>query len=309
MAWPNTDVAAALTRVWLGECASITRAVAAAATELLGDIGILGSRPSLHWERTGSGPAVLLITGLGLSGGSWWRTVPVLAKQHEVITFDNRGVGRSDAVFHAYSTTTMADDAVSVLDAAGIDSAHVYGISLGGMVAQQIALRHPGRVTSLVLGATSPGGRHASDPDREVLEFLRQRAGMRHEAAAWKSVRFNYSERCRTEHPERIAEDVAQRLGNGFTAQAYRAQMWAAGTHDAYRELPQITARTLVVHGCEDRMIPIDNGRLIASRIPGARMLELPRTGHLYPTEVPGIDAQISEFMSQHSKRRSSKAN
>jgi 3-oxoadipate enol-lactonase len=290
-----------MTLAWLEEYASVARSAAGVATEMLEGMALLAGRPSLHWERTGSGFPVLLIMGLGLSGGAWWRTVPELAEHHEVITFDARGVGRSRAVLNAYSTHAMAHDAVAVLDAAGIKRAHIYGISLGGMVAQQVALRHPDRVSSLVLGATTAGGRHARGPKPEVVDFLRRRLSMRHEEAAWDSVQFNYSERCRTEHPERIEEDVAQRLTNRFPPEAYRAQMWAAMTHDTSRGLFRIRAPTLVVHGSEDSMIPIVNGRIIADRIPGAQLLELPGTGHLYPTEVPGIDQQISTFMDEHS--------
>jgi pimeloyl-ACP methyl ester carboxylesterase len=239
--------------------------------------------------------------GLGLSAGAWWRTVPLLAQRLEVITFDNRGVGRSSALFHAYTTETMADDAVSVLDEAGVDRVHVYGISLGGMVAQQLALRHPERVRSLVLGATHAGGLHACRPEPEVLAFLRRRLWMQHEEAARASVQFNYSARCRAEHPDRIAEDIAQRLAHPFPAEAYRAQMWAAALHDCYGRLDRIEAPTLVVHGRQDRMIPIDNGRMIAARIPRARLIELEETGHLYPTEAPQVDADISAFVRAHS--------
>ena len=175
----------------------------------------------MHWDRTGSGAPVLLITGLGLSGGAWWRTVPVLARDLSVITFDNRGVGRSSAYMHAYATEVMADDAVSVFDAAGVDRAHVYGISLGGMVAQQIALRHPDRIGGLVLGATHPGGPDVARPDREVVSFLRHRMAMRHEEGAWGSVPFNYSDRVRSGAAELIAEDIAQRLSHPFPLQAY----------------------------------------------------------------------------------------
>lgn len=302
MEWLESDFARGFARAWLEECEALTRTVAVEASRVLGLMRPpLGGASSLHWERSGSGPPVLLIMGLGLSGGAWWRTVPVLAGGHEVITFDNRGVGRSRALFHAYSTEVMADDAVSVLDAAGVEHAHVYGISLGGMVAQEVALRHPERVRSLVLGATSPGGSRAHRPDEAVLEFLRRRTWMTHDEAAWRSVQFNYSERCRSECPERIEEDVAQRLAHSFPAQAYFAQLWAASTHDAYARLPRIDAPTLVVHGSDDLLIPVENGRLLAERISGARLTELPGTGHLYATEMPEVDDQISAFMAEHS--------
>src|SRR4051794_34809070 len=189
---------------------------------------VTGSAGTLHWESAGSGEPVLMIMGLGLSGGAWWRTVPVLSRSLRVITFDNRGVGRSRSLVHSYTTEAMADDAISVLDAAGLERAHVYGFSLGGMVAQQLALRHPGRVRSLVLGATHAGGPQAVAPDAEALEFFALRPGMRPEDAARASVPFNYGERCRRDHPERIAEDIRRRLEHPFPEQAYSAQLCAA---------------------------------------------------------------------------------
>jgi len=254
-------------------------------------------RAPLHWERTGTGPPVLLIMGLGLSGGAWWRTVPVLARRLQVLTFDNRGVGLSRSLQLAYTTEAMADDAVSVLDLAGVKRVHVYGISLGGMVAQQLALRHPSRVRSLVLGATHAGGPYMQRPDIDVMAFLWERLLLPSEDAAWRSVPLNYSERCRAEHPERIAEDVAQRLAHPFSEQAYRAQLFAAALHDCHDQLNRIRVPTLVVHGDDDRMVPVQNGRMIAERIAGAQLLELPGTGHLYPTEAPHVDEEIAAFM------------
>ena len=251
---------------------------------------------ALHWESTGTGDPVLMIMGLGLSGGAWWRTVPVLSRSLRVITFDNRGVGRSRARIPSYTTEAMADDAVSVLDAAGVEHAHVYGFSLGGMVAQQLALRHADRVRSLVLGATHAGGPRAARPGDDVIAFFRRRASMAAKDAARESVPFNYGPRCRREHKDRIAEDIQRRLSHPFPEQAYRAQMVAAALHNCYRRLARIEAPTLVVHGREDRMIPVANAEILAERIPRAELRILEDAGHLYSTEEPDVDEEIARF-------------
>jgi len=165
------------------------------------------------------------------------------------------------------------------------------------MVAQQLALRHPERVQSIVLGATSSGGPRAAAPDDDVLAFLRGRLRMRSEEAARASVPFNYGPRCRRDHAERIEEDIAQRLASPFSDRAYRVQLFAAGLHNCWGRLPRIAVPTLVVHGRHDRMVPVENGRILAERIPGARLEILDESGHLYPTEEPAVDAAIAEFL------------
>ena len=250
----------------------------------------------LYWESAGAGPAVLLIHGLGLSGGAWWRTVDALSQRLRVITYDHRGIGRSESPTPSYTTEAMADDAVSILDEVGLDAVHVYGFSLGGMVAQQLALRHPRRVRSVVLGATQPGGRRARRADGEVLGFFRRRAGMRHEHAAWESVQYNYGSRCRAEHQDRIAADIEWRLSQPFNARAYRAQIFAATLHNCYGRLDRIDVPTLVVHGDEDRVIPVENAHLMAERLPNCRLSVLEAAGHLYPTELPEVDDAIGVF-------------
>jgi 3-oxoadipate enol-lactonase len=257
----------------------------------------LDGRSRLHWETAGDGEPVLLIMGLGLTSAAWWRTVPVLARSLRVITFDNRGVGRSSAFSHAFTTEAMADDAATVLDAVGAERAHVYGISLGGMVAQALALRHPDRVRSLVLGATSPGGPRAARPSAEVAAFFRRRLRMAPEEAAWASVPINYGPRCRAEHFDRIEEDVARRLAQPFGERAYRAQLFAATWHNCLGALHRIAVPTLVVHGALDRVIPVANAHLIAERIAGARLRVLEEAGHLYPTEAPEADRAIARFL------------
>jgi 3-oxoadipate enol-lactonase len=256
----------------------------------------LDGRAHLYWESTGSGDAVLLIHGLGLGGGAWWRTVDALSPRLRVITFDHRGIGRSEALSPAYTTEAMADDAIAILDALELDSVHVYGISLGGMVAQQMVLRHRPRVRSMVLGATQPGGRHAVRTDDEVLGFFRRRTSMRTEEAAWASVPYNYGPRCRELHVDRIAEDIERRLTYPFNPQAYRAHLFAAGLHNCFSRLDRIDLPTLVVHGAHDRMIPVGNAHLMADRLPDCRLQILEDSGHLYPTEAPEVDEAIAAF-------------
>jgi pimeloyl-ACP methyl ester carboxylesterase len=265
-----------------------------------GIVNGLDGHTRLYWETTGRGDPVLLVHGLGLSGGAWWRTVDALAPTMRVITFDHRGIGRSESWTYAYTTEAMADDAVSILDEMAIDRAHLYGFSLGGMVAQQIALRHPQRVRSLVLGATHSGGRRAAVPEPEVVAFFRRRARVPSEEAAWGSVPYNYSPRSRAEQVDRIAEDIERRLRNPFNERAYQAQLLAASLHNCYGRLERIRAPTLVVHGARDRMIPVANACMTARRVPGARMKILADAGHLYPTEEPAVDEAIGEFFAAH---------
>src|SRR3954470_15495765 len=259
------------------------------------------ARPDLHtrlyWESTGEGEPVLLVMGLGLSGGAWWRTVDTLSRDFRVITFDNRGVGRSRGLTPAYTTEALADDAAAVLDAVDVTDAHVYGLSLGGMVAQQLALRHPRRVRSLVLGATTPGGRQARIADDEAMAFFRSRGQLPREEAAWASVAYNYGRRCRERHADRIAEDIRRRLAYNFDEAAYQAQLMAAAMHNCTSRLNRISVPALVVHGEDDRVVPVENARLIASRLSHGRLHLLPETGHLYTTEAPEADAEVARFL------------
>ena len=252
---------------------------------------------TLHWESAGEGEAVLLIAGLGLPGASWWRTVPPLSRRFRVLTYDHSGVGRSASLRAPYTTAAMAADALAVLDAAGVSRAHVYGTSLGGLVAQQLALRRPDRVRSLVLGATHPGGARTQPPERAVMSFLRRRATLPAREAAWAFVPYNYALRCRRHHLDRIVQDIAHRLEFPYARAAYRAQLFAGATHDAFLALGRLTMPTLVVHGREDRVVPVRNAELLASAIPEAELHLLDATGHIYMTEEPSVDETIASFL------------
>jgi 3-oxoadipate enol-lactonase len=250
----------------------------------------------LAWSATGEGPPLLLIAGLGLDGNSWWRSVPGFAERFRVITFDYRGVGRSGHAPLFCTTDDLANDAVAVLDEAGVERALVYGFSLGGMVAQRLALRHADRLSALVLGATQAGGTHTVQPPAETLWYLWQARFLSPAAAATAAIPHVYGQRCRRETPQRIDADLEQRRQGRLDSQAYRGQVAAAMMHDAHRSLHAIDAPTMVVHGEDDRLIPKANGELIAREIPKARLHLIPGAGHYYPTDEPNVDGVIAEF-------------
>jgi pimeloyl-ACP methyl ester carboxylesterase len=254
----------------------------------------------LFYESTGEGPAVLLISGQAMTLASWWRTVPVLAQRFRVLTFDNRDMGRSGHSMLPYTVGQMADDAIAVLNAAGEDRAHIYGISLGGMVAQEVVLRYPRRVGALVLGGTTAGGPGTILARPEPLSFFVRAGSMAPEEAEWAAAPYNYSERTRRLHGEWIAEDIAHRLGHPTDALAYMHQVAAASAHNSMGRLCNITAPTLVVHGADDAVIPASNGRLLAQAIPGAHLQVWPDAGHLYTTDEPRADKSIAEFLLRH---------
>jgi 3-oxoadipate enol-lactonase len=253
----------------------------------------------LYYETAGAGEPVLLIMGLGLAATAWWRTVPVLAERLRVIAFDNRGSGRSDCPKGPYNLAQFADDAVAVLDAAGEASAHVYAMSLGGMIAQELALRHPERVRKLVLGATTPGGRQHELADKATLAFFGRRSEMSAEEAAVESIPFSYGQVTRDRHRDRIDEDIAQRLRFPPTPAGYKAQLAAAWGFDATTRLHKLRRPTLVVHGTEDRVIPVSNGRRLAAAIPSARLHLLEGAGHVYMTDDRTADVEVLRFLTE----------
>jgi pimeloyl-ACP methyl ester carboxylesterase len=165
------------------------------------------------------------------------------------------------------------------------------------MIAQEIALRHPDRITRLVLGATSPGGDRAVAADGRTIAFFHRRGQMPAEEAVWASVPYNYAARTRAEHGDRISQDIRQRLRFPIEPEPYAAQLAASLGHDAYDRLPLILAPTLVVHGEEDVMVPPANGRLLATLIPAARLIELPGAAHLYSTDEPDADREVAAFL------------
>jgi 3-oxoadipate enol-lactonase len=198
----------------------------------------------------------------------------------------------------------LADDAVAVLDDAGEERAHVYGLSLGGMVAQEIALRHPDRVGALVLGATTPGGPRSVPGDAVALSLFARSAAMPAEEAAWAAVTHLYAERTRRRRGALIAEDVAARLEQGAGPYTRTQQLLAAASHNTHDRLAEIAAPTFVVHGAQDTIVPVANAQLLHAGIRGSTLRIWPRAGHLYVSEERRADREVARFLADHSPRR-----
>lgn len=237
----------------------------------------------IYWDEQGKGEPVLLIMGLGYPSCLWHRTRPALKERYRTIALDNRGSGQSDAPPGPYSIALMASDAAAALDAAGVESAHVFGLSMGGMIAQEFALQYPARVRSLILGCTAPGGPNSVRAEKQVTEILMAR-DMSPEEAARAMRPYIYDGATPL---DRIEEDLAIRRKWFPRPEAYMAQLQGIFAWEAYTRLERIAAPTLVVHGQSDQLVPAGNGELIAARIPGAKLVMLPRASHIFTTDQP----------------------
>jgi pimeloyl-ACP methyl ester carboxylesterase len=259
----------------------------------------------LYYEVYGEGEPLLLIMGLGANHLSWTGQIPVYAREFRVIVFDNRGTGQSDFLAGVdYTISLLADDAAALLDALGIDAAHVYGVSMGGMIAQEMALRHPEKVRSLILGATSPGGAHAVSPDAQALRALLDQGAAVDSAVNPALLDVLISPAYLAEHRADLLEKFQGLADYPATSpEAYAAQLQAAARHDTYDRLPDIAAPTLVLHGTDDPLLPVGNARILAERIPGAKLVLLEGARHGYILEKQAeADAAVLDFLHAHAQ-------
>jgi 3-oxoadipate enol-lactonase len=254
----------------------------------------------IYWDEQGTGEPLLLIMGLSYPSYMWHRSRPVLSERYRTIAFDNRGIGQSDVPPGTYSIALMASDAAAVLDAAGAKSAHLFGVSMGGMIAQEFALQYPKRVRSLILGCTASGGPHAVRAEPAAIQTLMRR-DLTPEESKEAIIPFIYDSATPRQH---IDEDMAIRMKWYPTPQGYAGQLQGLLAWEAYSRISQISAPTLVIHGETDRLIPPANGGLIAGRIPGAKLVLIPHAGHIFDTDQPGAAHQtILEFLAAQSTR------
>ena len=248
----------------------------------------------LSYERSGTGPPLLLIMGMSGTAQHWGEPFLAPLRGHfETIVYDHRGVGESSRLEGPVTIAQMAADAAALLVALEVDSAHVLGISMGGMIAQELALAHPERVRTLTLGCTYCGGEGSALSSPEVMRKLGEgmMSGDRALAlrAGWE---VNVSESMAADE-EAFERFLAIGSANAVAIRVVMAQMQACAAHDTSARLGALEMPVLVVHGTEDQLLPVQNGRVIASRIPGARLEILEGVGHLFFWERPELSAEL----------------
>ena len=266
---------------------------------------------SLFYKRYGAGEPVLLIQGMSGTHLAWGEAfLAGLGDDLDVVAYDHRGVGESTPETDAFTIAQLADDAAGLLDALGWDSAHVVGISMGGMVAQELALRHPQRMrtlssTAFSHGAAIPrrhtGGAPAQRADPALIQEL---AGALLSGDRERALRVGFAANLSAAH---IADEANwepfQEMATAVpvAVPVIMLQMQAVMGHDTSARLASIEAPTLVVHGTEDRMLPVVNGELIAQSIPDARLELLDGVGHMFWWEQPERSAALvrSHMLSQ----------
>ncbi len=247
----------------------------------------------IKWESVGAGSPLLLIQGLGYGRWGWEPILPGLAARHRVVSFDNRGIGESDKPAGPYTAAQMAEDARQVLDEAGIDRAHVLGASLGGMIAQELAVAAPERVDRLVLCCTTPGG-PATVPMPEVTMRLFAEAPSLAPEVALR--RFVENALGADPPPELVDELFARRVANPPDPAGWQAQAAAGMGFEGVEA--EIAAPTLILGGTADNVVDHRNAQVLADRIPGARVEVLEGAGHLFFWEQPGESVRIiNEFL------------
>jgi 3-oxoadipate enol-lactonase len=250
----------------------------------------------MHYEVHGAGPPLLLLMGLGCPGALWWLQVEAFAAQYRVIVPDNRGVGRTEKPAGPYSTALMADDTAHLLAALDISRAHVVGMSMGGAIAQQLALRHPHLVDRLVLACTFSESSPYGQEILAVWRLVAESAGM--EALSRLLLLQSVTPRFYAAHADRLAR--LQQLFAAFPqpVEAYLQQNWACARHRTAEQLPRIRAPTLVLAAERDVLTPVGAMNLIHRHIPGSQFAVIPRCGHGFMWEVPEqFNAAIAAFL------------
>ena len=231
---------------------------------------------NLHYRCSGNGEPLILVAGWGTDSRTWVFQLPVFRKYFQVITFDNRGVGRSDKPHGPYSMLQMAEDVIGLMDCLHIGAASVLGLSMGGMIAQEAAINYPERVLRLVLGCTFAGRRDGGGPTQDYV---------RHAGEDVRQLRVTLASLATNNPMTRLFVVTVARLLSGCGIEGFQSQGAAIRDHDTTDRLHLIRCPTLVVAGTRDRVIRPESSELIASRLPQGRLFLIENGSHSISSE------------------------
>ncbi len=251
---------------------------------------------SLHYEIVGQGEPLILIEGLGTATWLWWKQVPELSRHFRVVAYDLRGSGWSDKPDEPYSIPMFADDLADLMDALRIKQAHVLGISLGGYIAQEFALRYPQKVKRLILCSTGTNGPHATPPTPDIIVALMTPVAGQGDLRS--RIALSLSAEYAATNPSDVEQMMAWRLDNPQPAYAYNRQLMSAVGWTSEGRLGEITMPTLVMAGSEDRVVPPQNADVLVAGIPHAEKVILQGAGHLINVEKPDqFNKEVIRFL------------
>jgi len=257
----------------------------------------------LYYELHGSdGPYLMLICGLGSHLAAWDpELIEALSRRTRLLLFDNRGSGRSEMPDAEYSMAMFADDAAGLLDALNIERAHILGASMGGMIALEFGLRHPGRVITLIVCCTAAGGQDMVLPQPEVLQTLARVEGLTPEEVVRKNWPLSYTQSFIENNRDWLEDKLVVDAKYTPPPFAFKRQMAAAMVHDVHDRLSEITRPTLVMTGGADILIPPENSDIIAADVPGSVLKKYEGVGHAFMTESrEAVVGDMFEFLQRH---------
>ncbi|HYW91831.1 MAG TPA: alpha/beta hydrolase [Gammaproteobacteria bacterium] len=254
-----------------------------------------------YYELHGSGSPLVLLHGLQGDSSNFGDLVPGLALHHRVLVFDQRGSGWSDKPAGNYSMALLADDTAALMEALGLDRAHVFGVSMGGMVAQELALHHPARMRSLILGCTSACGPAGVALDGAPRDSAYELAPISGEERARRLAAAGFSAQFLREHPDMVERLAQARRRRPLDIDALARRRRALERHDTLARLDRIRVPALILRGLQDAIVAPENSRRLAARIPDARLETLSGAGHLFWMECPDQTlAHVLGFLAEH---------
>jgi pimeloyl-ACP methyl ester carboxylesterase len=252
----------------------------------------------IYYEEYGVGFPVLLIQGLGYPSGMWFLQIPEFSRYFRTIVFDNRGVGKTDRPNGEYTVALMAADAAGLLRALEISRAHVVGVSLGGYIAQDLALNNPDLVDRLVLMSTSCGGPRYPELTKDLWQEVAALAGLPAAEIFRQGMLLAVNRRFALQHLELIERSVAIRSENIQPFYAFKNQSDAAMNFDSRTRAQLISHPTLILAGSQDRVMPLSLTQELAQKIPQARLNIFPEAAHLlFLEEAQEVNRMILEFL------------